>query len=393
MSVVNKMLQDLEDRKAKPDYSADYQPENGKKVSLRSIYILLVVLLFAGAVWFYKDALWLYNNSSNQVEEFVVSTEKPQLQPESKIEKDNNIESSQVNTSKLEVSSELAKYDQKPISDENANTQVPRDLQDINQQKQTLQPADTELVQAVEQNQQRADSENNLGLKNEAQIDNNVPAFKQVTSKQALQLDSEEGSFEIKSSDKPLNKDELKQQVQLALKRGDEQSAIKLLNQLVNVTPENTSARKRLAAMLFAQGNHSRANEVLERGIILYPGNVELRIMQAKLYEQAKKPMQGFELLLSHPVSAYQSPDYIAYRAALAQKVERFEQAKLDYQQLVKSQSANAKWWLGLAVVEERLGNMVAALDAYQHVKQLSQMSVEVEEFVEQRIRYLAEVK
>ena len=114
--------------------------------------------------------------------------------------------------------------------------------------------------------------------------------------------------------------------------------------------------------------------------------------MQARLYVQMKNPGKAHELLATYQISARQSVDFVSYRAALAQQVARFDYAKNDYQQLTKIQPANAKWWLGLAVAEERLGNTNMALQAYKNAKQLAQLSIEVDKFVEQRIQYLAGV-
>ncbi|MDO6713223.1 tetratricopeptide repeat protein [Aliiglaciecola sp. 2_MG-2023] len=402
MSVVNKMLQDLEERKAEPEYSADYRPSNEKKKTLASIYILIAILIVAFAIWLFKDNLFMQKSQSQDVVEIAAETEKNiQEQPLEKQDQQANVvhdaERLMDSTNpELQLGNQLEQLNQLDNEDviegqlqSTGNLQANVQVED----NELLQSANNAIVQRVEDDQQSTQIESVSIADVEQKLTKMKSASKPQESEKLENLDTVDGVFEMKSSDTAIDKEQLKQQVQIALKRGDDRTAINLLEKLVEVTPENTTARKRLASMLFAQGNHDKADKTLQKGIDLYPGNLELRIMQARLYDQLKKPVQGFELLMAHTVSAFQAPDYVAYRATLAQKANKFEQAKLDYQQLAKSQSANAKWWLGLAVVEERLGNMSEALEAYRHVKQLSQMSVEVEEFVEQRIRYLAEVK
>ncbi|MEP4891241.1 MAG: tetratricopeptide repeat protein [Aliiglaciecola sp.] len=398
MSVVNKMLQDLEERKADPELSADYRPSTESKKSFLSIYVLLTVLITICLLWFFKDSLFTQKSGTGELIDTVEKSEKssqielvekPNLEPEV-------VTDTQINNQSTVLDSELVnqpeQLNQAEIDNNVGDSQNSQSQVEITN-NELLHSIEDEVVEVEQEIQLVAQVETNEIAKVEQKLTKMKSASKPPEPKKVANVDTDGGVFEMTSSKGAVDKEALKQQVQVALKRGDDRTAIKLLDKLVQVTPDNTAARKRLASMLFAQGNHEKANATLQTGVDLYPGNLELRIMQARLYEQMKKPDQGFELLMAHRVSAYQAPDYIAYRATLAQKANNFEQARIDYQQLAKSQSANAKWWLGLAVVEERLGNMNGALDAYQHVKQLSQMSVEVEEFVEQRIRYLAGVK
>ncbi|MDO6695527.1 tetratricopeptide repeat protein [Aliiglaciecola sp. 3_MG-2023] len=403
MSVVNKMLQDLEERKAEPELSADYRPSTEPKKSFLSIYLILMVSVIILLVWLFKDNL--FSSSTSAID--VVNT--PENQEQNTLQ-----QLEETPNSEPKVVSELLQINESTVTEVELVEQS-EPLNPVNQQADDNPSVDTQNLKNVEQQSDYQLSQNNLQQSVDNQnievdeqlaaqdkevevrkVEQKLTKLKTSSTQPEVQKlgesDTVDGVFEMKSSQAAVDKATLKQQIQVALKRGDDRTAVKLLQKLVKVAPDNTAARKRLASMLFAQGEHEKANMSLQTGIDLYPGNLELRIMQARLYEQMKKPVEGFEILMSHAVSAYQAPDYVAYRATLAQKVNRFEQARTDYQQLTKSQSANAKWWLGLAVVEERLGNMSGALDAYQNVKQLSQMSVEVEEFVEQRIRYLAGV-
>ncbi|MFA3791461.1 tetratricopeptide repeat protein [Aliiglaciecola sp. SL4] len=398
MSVVNKMLQDLEERKADPELSADYRPSTESKKSFLSIYAFLIVLIIICVFWFFKDSLFTQKNETGELIDTVEKSEKssqielvekPYLAPEV-------VTDTQINNQLTVLDNDLVNQ-----SEQLSQAKLNDNLGDSKNAKSQVENTDNELLHSIEDDVVEAEQEIQLvaqvGTDEITKVEQKLTKMKSASKppepKKVANVDTDGSVFEMKSSKAAVDKEALKQQVQVALKRGDDRTAIKLLAKLVHVTPDNTAARKRLASMLFAQGNHEKANTTLQTGVDLYPGNLELRIMQARLYEQMKKPDQGFELLMAHRVSAYQAPDYLAYRAALAQKANNFAQARIDYQQLAKSQSANAKWWLGLAVVEERLGNMNGALDAYQNVKQLSQMSVEVEEFVEQRIRYLAGVK
>ncbi|AGH47406.1 hypothetical protein C427_5309 [Paraglaciecola psychrophila 170] len=82
--------------------------------------------------------------------------------------------------------------------------------------------------------------------------------------------------------------------------------------------------------------------------------------------------------------------EYLAYRAALAQQLKQTKLAKKDYQTLTKIESDNAKWWLGLAVAKDQLGEINMAIKSYNKASSLGQLQGSVNEFIQQRITVLA---
>lgn len=416
MSVVNKMLQDLEARKAEPNASSDYQapqPSNSKRIF---IYGALGLVVLAFSVWLYFDNSNSVSkgNSSSEIH-LVDNATNNTSQGEQKITTQLPVEQAQQPSDVASESAMLSdKNDQEPLSAEqlqaysfNQNRPTAAALDETAQQSKAASsvkmPIETQNVPDTNSDDEKQVSESLLLAQDSVanQISSKVVSIKSLSSntvqtenKTEVAITGDSDSvFEVRSSQNIDSVEGLKQQVQIALRRGDQKEAIRLLTKLLDKTPDNILARKRLAAMLFAQGNHLQADEILRHGVILQPDNQEMRIMQARLWVQMKNPTKALELLNDFKVSAVQAPDYISYRASLARQVSRFDTAKSDYRQLTQSQPANARWWLGLAVAEEKLGNNQPALQAYINAKDLDQLSSEVNDFVQQRIQYLAGVK
>jgi MSHA biogenesis protein MshN len=112
--------------------------------------------------------------------------------------------------------------------------------------------------------------------------------------------------------------------------------------------------------------------------------------MLARLYVVQKDTAQAINVLTEVQPSTNTQTEYLAYRAALAQQLKQTKLARTDYKALTIIEADNAKWWLGLAIAEDQLGEMDMALQAYNKASSLGQLNVSVNNFVQQRIIILA---
>jgi MSHA biogenesis protein MshN len=181
-----------------------------------------------------------------------------------------------------------------------------------------------------------------------------------------------------------------KQAISDALAANDTALAIRLLQAYIEVEPTNNAAIKKLATLWFANGNISAAAQLLQKQLEQQPEQSDFRLMLARLYSQQGKPNEAMQLLSSHNPQAYLEVDYLAFRATLAQQLAVYQTALSDYRQLTKLENNNAKWWLGLAVVNDKLNQTDAALAAYRQAKSLAQLDGAVDQFMQQRITILA---
>ena len=81
--------------------------------------------------------------------------------------------------------------------------------------------------------------------------------------------------------------------------------------------------------------------------------------------------------------------DYLAMRAALSQKSQQEEIALESYKKLVEVDSANARWWLGLAIQQERQLDFSAAKESYQGALTRVGISSQSQNFVRDRLKII----
>jgi MSHA biogenesis protein MshN len=197
-------------------------------------------------------------------------------------------------------------------------------------------------------------------------------------------------SFTMTGSSQENNTSSLKQRIAESLNNDNLDLAQSLLRELLETQPVNIKARKKLASLLFAQGNYTQSRQLLVRGIELHTTQSGLRLMLARLYMVQKEPSLAMNILSEFEPSRDNQTEYLAYRAALAQQLKQTKLAKTDYQNLTRIDSDNAKWWLGLAIAEDQLGEMNMAIKSYNKANSLGQLQGSVNEFIQQRIKVLA---
>ena len=362
MSVVNKMLRDLEARKADDSsVSADYQPP--LKRDHRLWYLLLLCIATGLLVyWFYSSASFPFGNGNQQ------SAQAIQTRPQT-----SNAKPMRVAENKLATTT---------------NTKIIE--QDVGKNLATTVPQELVIEAAVL-----------LDSVNEKPISVTLPELQETSElpqsvtypaelSQPASVDTKPGSFEIKDSSQASQTASLKQRLKDALADNNNALSITLLGKLLEQEPDNVEAIKKLAALLFANGNVIKATQFLQFHVQRAPLRGDLRLMLARLYSQQNQPDSALTVLQEIQPAQYMEIDYFAYRANLAQQLADYVSAKQDYTMLTQVDGTNARWWLGLAITEEKLGANKLALDCYFQAQKLAQLEPAVTDFIKQRIKLLA---
>jgi MSHA biogenesis protein MshN len=382
MSVVNKMLQDLEARQTTPDaISADYIPP--PKSSRKNWYILLIVLLFTAIAY-----LWFIQ--PQWVQDRAVSLGLIDIKLQQNQEK---TQSRQMNVAKksaadMEFSSEATTNELLIVPA--SKIEVPLiDAPSHNEGVKNSTDTAVETTPILSATRSKAlDSLLLVSAQQSAELNNKRSSFQALSTieNEDKKQTQSQASFSISDSSEKDKAEGVKQAVISALSEGNNDLAIRRLEELLRVQPDNIEARKRLAALLFAQKRRNQAENVLLQGITNHPLRSDLRLMLARLYMQKNDNDGAIKLLNAVHPDARNHSDFLAYRAALLQQNGHYEQAKGDYLQLIGADTVNAKWWLGLAITQDRLGQNTEALIAYRKAYNKEQLSPSVVKFVEQRI-------
>ncbi|ASG02601.1 tetratricopeptide repeat protein [Vibrio anguillarum] len=167
--------------------------------------------------------------------------------------------------------------------------------------------------------------------------------------------------------------------------------ALDAYSEVLRFTPDNELARQKLSALYYGKGDARKAFEILQSGIKLNHNGESLRIALAKLLIKEKQSEAALTPLVHLPDNA--SIDYLSLRAALAQKAKQDALALESYQRLVKLDAENARWWLGLAIAQERTMDFQAAKYTYQQALAKVGLSSQSQLFIRDRLVVLSSLE
>jgi MSHA biogenesis protein MshN len=261
MSVVNKMLKDLELRDKKSIYEADYVPTGSQSSRPRKLFVGVVVLvIIVGAItWLLmskqsrvKNSVPVANKPSNLI--ILPTNELPVDSPEQLLGKipqspQQQIGFSQPEQATLNSADTVDTATKVAVATAVAQAKLAEVNRELEQQVQKIAQ-----IAAASHQSTMALSQQQLPTQSVDVTSAVQPRVKGLDD--LAQQSDKKPIFNVASSNKSASTHQMfEQRIQLSLKNGDTAAAIQDLNSLIALEPTNASARKRLASLEFAQGN------------------------------------------------------------------------------------------------------------------------------------------
>ncbi len=176
-----------------------------------------------------------------------------------------------------------------------------------------------------------------------------------------------------------------------SMEANDFQNAVNAYREALRYTPDNEEVRKKLAALYYGKGDVRKAFELLQRGIEINLDGESLRIALAKFLVKENQSEAALSPLVHLPPSV--TTEYLSLRAALAQKSKQNEIALESYQKLIEKEPGNARWWLGLAIQQERSFLLDEAKISYQNALTKVGVSSQSQAFIRDRLKVLNQLQ
>ena len=172
-----------------------------------------------------------------------------------------------------------------------------------------------------------------------------------------------------------------------SLQEGRMAEAIASLQLALRVDPGHDAARQTLVGLLVESGRGDEAMRELQLGLARDPRQPALAMLLARL--QIEHGGSGIEVLLRTLPYATGSGDYQAFLGGALQRQGRFREAAEQYQTALRTSPGNAVWWMGLGIALQGDKRNAEAADAFRQAKALGSLSPELQAFVERRLGQL----
>ncbi len=161
------------------------------------------------------------------------------------------------------------------------------------------------------------------------------------------------------------------------------------LKQILKLNPKHVDARLLLANNLLTIGLLQETIETLDQGLQLFPQNIQFINFRSQLFLQNNQPQSALTIL--HQIDSRYSQDemYLSLLAAAYQQNNDDLLSLKTYQKLLAINPQKAEYWLGLSIAQEKQGNKSEALKGYQQALDKKTLQKSIVSYIKQRISSL----
>ncbi|MFC5460625.1 tetratricopeptide repeat protein [Massilia niabensis] len=172
------------------------------------------------------------------------------------------------------------------------------------------------------------------------------------------------------------------------LQDGRVNEAIAGLHETLRAHPHHEAARQTLVGLLIESKRGDEAMVQLQQALALDARQPALAMLLARL--QIERGKSGIDTLLRTLPYASGNGDYHAFLAGALQRQARYGEAVEHYQTALRSAPGNAVWWMGLGIALQADKRNAEALGAFRQAKALGSLSGELQAFVDRKLQQLA---
>lgn len=176
-------------------------------------------------------------------------------------------------------------------------------------------------------------------------------------------------------------------EAQTAFDKGYITEGVDKLNQVLSIADGHVEARNMLAAAWYGRGELNKAVGILNDGLQRYPQIEQWRLTAAKIFFKENNPVGAFSYLEAELTNG--SREFYSMKGSLASQLKRHDKAESAYTQLTQIEPNAGNWWLGLAVAQDSQGKQADAKNSYQNVLSRGGVSQSSLNFVRQRLTEL----
>ena len=171
------------------------------------------------------------------------------------------------------------------------------------------------------------------------------------------------------------------------LQEGRVSEAMAALQQTLQLDPRHQGARETLVRLLLEAQRPDEAARQLQLSLALDPKQPAQAMMLARL--QLDKPNGGpaaLETLMRSLPYAADNGDYRAFLAGVLQREQRYREAAEHYQLALQVAPDNSVWWMGLGIAFQADNHPAQARQAFERAKGLQTLSPQLQAFVERKL-------
>ncbi len=177
-------------------------------------------------------------------------------------------------------------------------------------------------------------------------------------------------------------------QVRREVELGELSYAEYLLHEHLRTVPGEREARELLIGLMLRGERHAAALKQLELGLAQDPDHAKFSLIKARLLAQAGDVAAALEALEAIPADGDTAVEQLQMLGALYQQASRYKQAEASYRQLLQLNPKSSAAWAGLALSLDARGEPDAR-EAYARALQLGGLPPAADAYARRRLAEL----
>ncbi|MFJ7566540.1 tetratricopeptide repeat protein [Herminiimonas sp. NPDC097707] len=174
------------------------------------------------------------------------------------------------------------------------------------------------------------------------------------------------------------------------MQQGRIAEAISLLEQALQSDAQNAGARQTLIALLINNKRQDEAARRAQEGLSLDAKQAGFAMILARLQVEKGEQQTAINTLQRTLPYAQDRAEYQAFLAALLQREGRHKDAVEQYLAAVRKMPQNGLWWMGMGISLQVENRAAEAREAFIHARESATLSADLQAFVEQKLKQLA---
>ena len=171
------------------------------------------------------------------------------------------------------------------------------------------------------------------------------------------------------------------------LQDGRVSDALAGLQQTLQLDPRHQGARETLVRLLLEAQRPDEAARQLQLSLALDPKQPAQAMMLARLQlDKANGGAAALDTLTRSLPYAADNGDYRAFLAGVLQREQRYREAAEQYQLALQTAPDNSVWWMGLGIAMQADNHPAQARQAFERAKGLQTLSPQLQAFVERKL-------